>query len=90
MAFFKSTPNLPADEKARLEFHLQKIVECIGFERCRLPVLGDTSVLAFGSRSDHPTLDQILTSVGNHLGHDVSNINLETVPVQPEKSGGGG
>ena len=88
MPFFKSAPALPDDEKARIEFHLQQISECIGFNRLKLPVLSEDTVL-HGSGAD-PTADQIVSLVGEHLGHDVSGIKLQTVPLPPEKCGGGG
>ncbi len=86
MAFFKSTPNLPDDEKARIEFHLQQIAECIGFDRLKLPVLSERSLLS----GELQTAEQIKNRVGEHLGHDVSSVKLQTFPMQPEKTGGGG
>lgn len=85
MAFFKSTPNLPDDEKARIEFHLQQIAECIGFDRLRLPVLSERSLLA----GTNQTADQLKLLVGEHLGHDVSEVKVQTFPMQPTKVGGG-
>ena len=86
MAFFKSTPNLPDDEKARIEFHLQQIAECVGFDRLTLPVLSENSLLSENPR----TADQLKCLVGEHLGHDVSDVRIQTFPMQPEKIGGGG
>ena len=88
MAFFKSTPNLPVDEKARIEFHLQQIAQCIGFDRLMLPVLSEESVLLRNGVTQ--TADQVLSFVGEHLGHDVSEVSIQTVPLPPEKCGGGG
>ena len=88
MAFFKSTPNLPVDEKARIEFHLQQIAQCIGFDRLKLPVLSEESVLLRNGVAQ--SADQVLSLVGEHLGHDVSDVSIQTVPLPPEKCGGGG
>jgi hypothetical protein len=90
MAFFKLTPNLPEGEKARIEFHLQQIAECIGFKRFTLPVLSQDSVLYGSSRSEYQTANQVVRFAGEHLGHDVSGISIQTVPLPPEKCGGGG
>ena len=86
MAFFKPTPNLPDDEKARIEFHLQQIADCIGLDRFALPVLSEHSLLS----GDLSTADQLKCVVGEHLGHDVSGVKIQTFPIQPEKVGGGG
>lgn len=88
MAFFKSTPNLPDGEKARIEFHLQQIAECIGFERFTQPVLSEESVLL--GNGAPPTDDGILNLAGAHLEHDVSELKIRTVLLPPEKCGGGG
>ena len=86
MAFVKSTPNLSDDEKARIEFHLQQIAECVGFDRLALPVLGENSLLP----EKPQTADQLMRLVGEHLGHDVSGVKIQTFPMQPGKIGGGG
>ncbi len=90
MPFFKSTPNLPDDEKARTEFHLQQIAECIGFDRLRLPIMPEESILYCSNSTGYQTPHQILSLVGRHLGHDISGVSIETVLQPPEKSGGGG
>lgn len=90
MAFFQSTPNLPCNEKARIEFHLQQISECIGFDRLKLPVLSEDELMYGGGGTDVRSADQIMTAVGSHLGHNVSVIKLQTLPMPAQKSGGGG
>ena len=92
MAFFKPTPNLPNGEKARIEFYLQQIAECIGFERFRLPVLSRDELLtgAGANPTEFQTVDRLKTMVGKHLRHDVSELKLQTFPMQPQKVGGGG
>lgn len=79
---------MPDDEKARIEFHLQQMAECIGFERFRLPILSEQSLLSGIASS--LTTDQIKNLVGKHLGHAVREIRIESVPLPPEKCGGGG
>ena len=90
MAFFQSTPNLPFDGKARIEFHLQQISECIGFDRLNLRVLNEHEVLLGGSQSEYRSANQIMATVGDHLDHNVADIKLQTLPLPPEQSGGGG
>jgi hypothetical protein len=90
MAFFQSTPNLPCNEKARIEFHLQQISECIGFERLKLPVLSEDELSRGGGRTENRSADQVLAAVGSHLDHNVSEIGLQTMPMPTQKSGGGG
>ena len=90
MAFFQSAPNLPCDEKARIEFHLQQISECIGFERLKLPVLNEDQLSHEGGRAEARSADQVMAAVGEHLNHDVSEIKLQTLPMPSQKSGGGG
>ena len=92
MAFFKPTANLPSGEKARIEFHFQQIAECIGVGRLRLPVLSQMNVL-YENSSQPPeprSVDQIKSLVGEHLGHDVSDVRIQSLPMQTQKVGGGG
>jgi hypothetical protein len=88
MAFFKSKPNVGDAEKARIEFHLQQIAECVGFERILLPVVDQATLidLAHTSRSPEP----IVEFVGKHLTHDVSQLRVTTDPQELKKCGGGG
>ena len=88
MPFFKSAPSVSAEEKPRIEFHLQQLVECLGADRFTLPVLGKDEVL--GSSDAIRSDDQILNLVGKHLSHDVTGITIQSVPLAPEKCGGGG
>ena len=92
MAFFKPKPNLPAGEKARIEFFLQQIAECIGVDRFKLPVLSENQLVhgEAANPTEFPTVDQIKNRVGNHLRYDVSELKLQTFPMQPQKVGGGG
>ncbi|MFK7769595.1 MAG: hypothetical protein AB8B55_20455 [Mariniblastus sp.] len=85
--FFKAKPNLPTDEKARIEFHLSQIADVIGFERMLLPVL-DSGLLLRSPQT--ASIEQMIETVGNHLSHDVGGIQVEAIPTAPEKCGSGG
>ncbi len=82
--FFKPKPNLSDGEKARVEFHLQRIAEAIGIERLKLPVLGRDELLRLKTPQD------IVNRVGEHLSHDVSAIQVTSVLQQAGQCGGGG
>lgn len=88
MPFFKSAPSVSPDEKPRIEFHLQQLVECLGADRFKLPVLTKDQLL--GSSDAIHSADEILNITGQHLSHDVSGITIQSVPIAPEKCGGGG
>ncbi len=92
MPLFKPSPTLPDNERARIEFHLQQIAECIGFDRFRLPVLSVESLLYddVSSQQAIRSLDQLKQRIGEHLRHDVDKVKVQTIPMQPEKVGGGG
>ncbi len=89
MPFFKSAPSVSDEEKPRIEFHLQQLAECLGFERFTLPVLKKDDLLGT-SAGTLQTANGVLKTVGNHLNHDVSGITIQSVPLAPEKCGGGG
>ena len=86
--FFKPKPNLPDAEKARVEFHLQQIAECVGFDRFTLPVLSRKRLFGLYESDKNP--QQMIGFVGNHLSHDVSEIRFRVVPKQLQNCGGGG
>ena len=86
--FFKPKPNLPDAEKARIEFHLQQIAECVGFDRFTLPVLSRKTLFGLYESKQKP--QQMIAFVGNHLAHDVSEIRFRVVPQQLQNCGGGG
>ena len=86
MAFFKPEPNLPLNEKARVEFHLQQIAECVGFERFQLSVLTMDSLLELCES----TIEQMVGRVGKHLQHDTAGLRVVVSPETLQKSGGGG
>lgn len=88
MAFFNTKPNLPDTEKARIEFHLQQLAECIGLARFKLPVLSMKSLLELSQSGLSP--NDAMGFFGEHLKHNVSGVELRCVPQQLEKCGGGG
>jgi hypothetical protein len=88
IVFFKPKPNLPDAEKARIEFHLQQIAECVGFDRFTLPVLSRDRL--FGLYETEKDPQQVIGFVGKHLAHDVSGIRLSVVPQQLQNCAGGG
>lgn len=88
MPFFRSSPNLPDHEKARIEFHLQQLAECLGGDLLRQPVM-DPEV-TFGNDPSSTNLDEVLAKIGKHLGMDVRPITIQTSLKSPEVCGGGG
>lgn len=87
MAFFKPKPNLPSDEKARIEFLLQRIADYIGFERFLLPVVSADELIRNPMLA---TNQQAIDFISNHLKHDASELRFEVIPKEAEKCGGGG
>ncbi|MEM6471178.1 MAG: hypothetical protein AAF802_16580 [Planctomycetota bacterium] len=86
--FSKPKPNLPDAEKSRVEFHLQQIAECVGFERFLLPVLSRQSVIGLFESDQNP--QQIIAFLGDHLTHDVSGLQARIIPQQAQGSCGCG
>ena len=86
--FFKPKPNLPDAAKARIEFHLQRIAECIGMDRLQRPVL--SRKMLRGLIESNQTTQQIIAFAGNHLAHDVGGIRCDVVPQPLQNCGGGG
>jgi hypothetical protein len=85
MAFFKTVPNLPDMEKARIEHALQRLAECLGMEKFLLPYQSLHSMVGV-----FQTPEQIVEFVGSHLSFDVTNIQLVVEPQTLKTSGGGG
>ena len=85
-----STPkaNLADIEKSRIEFHLQQIAECIGFERFTLPVWRQPSLLELCKSNRDP--QHMVEIMGAHLAHDVDGVQVRVVPQQSESRCGGG
>ncbi len=86
--FFKPKPNLPDAAKARIEFHLQRIAECIGVDRFQRPVLSRKMLRGLVESKQTPR--QMIAFVGNHLAHDVGEIRFDLAPQQLQNCGGGG
>ena len=91
MQLFKSKPSLADGEKARVEFHLQQIAECITADRLRLNVVSEEDLLTGADgEAAFTNVDALVTKIGEHLSHDVANISILSQPQQLEKCGGGG
>ncbi len=88
MPLFKPKSNLPVAEKARIEFHLQQIAECIGFDRFQLPVLRAKPLLALSESGQN--VRQLTDHIGQHLNHQVSGLKVSVFPQMVKKAGGGG
>ncbi|MEM6689007.1 MAG: hypothetical protein AAF664_06240 [Planctomycetota bacterium] len=86
--FFKPKANLHDSEKSRIEFHLQQIAECIGFDRFTLPVLSRKTLFGFYDTKGDPK--KIIDSVGKHLAHDVGDVQFRVVPQMAQSTCGSG
>ena len=85
MAFFKTVPNLPDMEKARIEHALQRLADCLGAEKFLLPYQSLHSMVGVFQAPE-----QIVEFVGGHLAFDVTDVQLVVEPQILKKSGGGG
>ena len=88
MVFFQSKPNLPDGDKAKTEFYFHEIAACLGAERLALPVKTTAELLP--QPSADVSIAEQLSYIGAHLKHDISGINVLTVPQPVEKCGSGG
>ena len=88
MGFFKPKPSLPDHEKARVEYHLQQLAECIGFDLMRADMLIPEQ--AFASAPSDLNAETILKALGEHLHYDVQPVTVLNQPKPVEKCGGGG
>ena len=86
---FAAKPNVTVGEKSRIEFYLQQLAECIGFERFVLPVLSRQKLIGLVEVEQH-TPEQIVYFLGEHLNHDVSEIRVQLDPQQAADCSGGG
>lgn len=84
---FKPKANLPDSAKSRIEFCLQQIAECVGFERFSLPVLSRKMLFDVYEAERKP--QQVIAIVGKHLGHDVDGIQVRVGLPQAQSTGGG-
>ncbi len=82
MIFFKPEPNLSDGDRARIEFQMLQVVESVGIDRFRLPVLRMNSFQGMNPQ-------RVIDVVGQHLSHDVRGIVHEFVPLEIQKKGGG-
>lgn len=88
MALFSSGPTLAADEKARVEYHVQQIIDCIGGDRSQLPILSTATLLGMTQNFRSPK--EIMQLLGEHLHHPTGDIRVQVIPELLKKVGGGG
>lgn len=88
MGLFKAKPGLPDHEKARVEFNLQQLAECIGFDLMQSDFLNPEE--AFTGDPHELSSEMILKAVGEHLDHDVGPVTVLSKPKPLQKCGGGG
>ena len=79
---------MPDAEKSRIEFHMQQIAECVGWERFTLPVVSRNTLFELYESKRKP--QQVIEFVGDHLAHDVSGIQFRIVPQPTQGSCGSG
>ena len=84
---FKAKANLPDSAKSRIEFCLQQIAECVGFERFSLPVLNRRTLFEVHEAERKP--QQVVAFAGQYLEHDVSGIQVRVALPQALSAGGG-
>ena len=85
MGFLSAKPNLSGNDKARIEFHLQQILDCVGLPAAQLPVVQPQSWL-----TPDCDIQRLAKLSADHLSHDISDLRIEVSPQQLEKCGGGG
>lgn len=93
MSFLTPKPNLRDGEKARIEYYLQRIAECIGAERFQLPIQSMRSLLdhaetQLGGQTPQP--EKFIGWLGEHFSHNVSGLKLAATLGLLNKSSGGG
>lgn len=88
MPLFRISAGLPDHEKARIEYHLQQLSECLGFRRFQIPILIPEN--SFGHDAHQISVQKALEIVGQHLSYDVKGIEVRTLPQPLPISGGGG
>lgn len=85
--FFQPKANLSDSAKSRIEFCLQQIAECVGFERLSLPVVSRNAIFDLYEAERNP--QHVIAFVGKHLGHDVNGIQVRNALPQAQSAGGG-
>ncbi|MGB1814427.1 MAG: hypothetical protein ACPHJ3_03650 [Rubripirellula sp.] len=86
---FTAKPNVTVGEKSRIEFYLQQLAECIGFDRFLLPVVSRQQLMGL-VEEDQRTPEQIVGILGEHLNHDVGELRVQLDPQQAADCSGGG
>ncbi|MEM1068764.1 MAG: hypothetical protein AAGI63_07700 [Planctomycetota bacterium] len=82
VVFFRAKPNLSDTHKAQIEFYFQQVVECIGHERVRLPVLSLAAMME--PFEAEPNADSVIRFAGKHLNYDTTGIQSH---VEPKSTG---
>ena len=92
MALFRPTPNLDDNERARLEFRMQRIADSIGVARMKLPVVAVQEVFDSidTSRDDATNGRAVMDFVSNHLDHELASVAMEVSIEQAAKCSSGG
>lgn len=85
--FFTPKASLSDNEKSRIEFSLQQIAQCVGFERFTLPVVSRQTFFDVYQAERNP--QDVMALVGEHLGHDVNDIQVRVALPQAQSGGGG-
>ena len=89
MLFFKSKPNLDDNKKAKVEFYFFQIAKSLGWERCVAPIIPAAKLLELAQQSD--PVKSLVSFVGEHLQHDVADLDVQVTPrLLATVSGGGG
>ena len=89
MLFFKSKPNLDDNKKAKVEFYLFQIAKALGWERCVAPIIPAAKLLDLAQQSD--PVKALVSFVGEHLQHNVADLDVRVTPrLLATVSGGGG
>jgi len=86
MPFFKSKPTIATNEKSRIEFELQQLLDCVGAQRFQLPVvrLAQWNTLLAGDLGD------VVRFVGERISHETGALNVVVRPENLATCGGGG
>ena len=84
--FFKTKPNVVDGEKARIEYHLQQISDCLGGDSFKRPVIRRSELLDWSAAGTDP--QAVIARVGEHLQCDISGLTINVVPSETRDGGG--
>lgn len=90
--FFQAKPNLADGDKAKVELYFHELALVLGEQRLLGPIRTHAELLpvAVDSVPSAEVIQSQLERIGGMLQHDVSGIELLTVPQAVEKCGSGG